>query len=231
MHKKGMYEKYFKRLFDFSVSLIALIVLSPLLLITIILIKVKLGNPFIFKQQRPGLDNKIFTIYKFRTMLDKKDSYGKMLPDSERVTKLGKFLRSTSIDELPSLVNIIKGDMSIVGPRPQLVKDMVFMSEKQKERHFVRPGLTGLAQVSGRNNLTWEEKFTYDLEYIKNISFFRDLKIILLTLIKVLKKEDISTNGMETAEDLGDYLLRLGIVTQDDYKAKEQISKELLSKN
>ena len=150
-----MYRKYIKRILDFTLSLIALIILSPILLITAILVKIKLGSPIIFKQQRPGKNEKIFTLYKFRTMTDKKDEEGNLLPDEQRLTKFGKILRSTSIDELPELINILKGDMAIVGPRPQLIRDMLFMTDEQRKRHDVRQGLTGLAQVNGRNNLTW----------------------------------------------------------------------------
>lgn len=215
-----MYRKYIKRILDFTLSLIALIVLSPILLITAILVKIKLGSPIIFKQQRPGKNEKIFTLYKFRTMTDKKDEEGNLLPDEQRLTKFGKILRSTSIDELPELINILKGDMSIVGPRPQLIRDMLFMTDKQRKRHDVRQGLTGLAQINGRNNLTWEEKIEYDLEYIKNITFINDVKIIFKTIGKVFKREDIETEGMETAEDLCDYLLRTGKITETEYKEK-----------
>lgn len=215
-----MYRKYIKRILDFTLSLIALIVLSPILLITAILVKIKLGSPIIFKQQRPGKNEKIFTLYKFRTMTDKKDEEGNLLPDEQRLTKFGKILRSTSIDELPELINILKGDMAIVGPRPQLIKDMLFMTDEQRKRHDVRQGLTGLAQINGRNNLTWEEKIEYDLEYIKNITFINDVKIIFKTIGKVFKREDIETEGMETAEDLCDYLLRTGKITETEYKEK-----------
>lgn len=215
-----MYRKYIKRILDFTLSLIALIVLSPILLITAILVKIKLGSPIIFKQQRPGKNEKIFILYKFRTMTDKKDEEGNLLPDEQRLTKFGKILRSTSIDELPELINILKGDMSIVGPRPQLIRDMLFMTDKQRKRHDVRQGLTGLAQINGRNNLTWEEKIEYDLEYIKNITFINDVKIIFKTIGKVFKREDIETEGMETAEDLCDYLLRTGKITETEYKEK-----------
>ena len=215
-----MYAKYIKRILDFILSLTALIILSPILLIIAILVKIKLCSPVIFKQRRPGKDEKIFTLYKFITMTDEKDENGNMLPDSERLTKFGKFLRSTSLDELPELVNILKGDMAIVGPRPQLVRDMVFMTDEQRKRHSVRQGLTGLAQVNGRNNVTWEEKINFDLEYIKNITFINDLKIILKTVKKVFKKEDIATDGMETAEDLCDYLLRNKKITEQEYKKR-----------
>ena len=220
VHKKRIYEKYIKRILDVLLCTIALIVLSPILLIIAILVRVKLGSPIIFKQKRPGKDEKIFTLYKFRTMTDKKDDNGNLLPDSERLTKFGKILRSTSLDELPELINIIKGDMSIVGPRPQLIRDMVFMTDEQRKRHSVRQGLTGLAQVNGRNNITWEEKINYDLEYINNITFIGDVKIILKTIIKVFKKDDIATDGMDTAEDLGDYLLRTKKISEEEYDRK-----------
>ena len=219
-HKKSIYEKYIKRILDFTLSLIALICLSPVLLIVSILVRTKLGSPIIFKQQRPGKNEKIFTLYKFRTMTDEKDENGKLLPDSQRLTKFGKFLRSTSLDELPELINIIKGDMAIVGPRPQLIRDMLFMNNEQRKRHTVRQGLTGLAQVNGRNNISWEEKLNYDLEYIKKITFFTDMKIILKTVLKVFKKDDINTEGMDTAEDLCDYLLRTKQILEEEYKKK-----------
>ena len=218
-----MYRKYIKRILDFTLSLIALIVLSPILLITAILVKIKLGSPIIFKQQRPGKNEKIFTLYKFRTMTDKKDEKGKLLPDEQRLTRFGKILRSTSLDELPELLNILKGVMALVGPRPQLIKDMIFMTTEQRKRHTVRPGLTGLAQVNGRNNLTWEEKINYDLKYINKITFFEDCKIILKTIIKVFKREDIETEGMETAEDLCDYLLRTNKISEEEYDKKMEL--------
>lgn len=186
-----MYAKYFKRMLDFILSLIALIILSPILLIVAILVRIKLGSPIIFKQQRPGKDEKIFTLYKFRTMTDKKDENGNLLPDSERLTKFGKLLRSTSLDELPELINILKGDMAIVGPRPLLVEYLPYYTEEEKHRHDVRPGLTGLAQVNGRNSISWEEKFKYDVQYVKKITFLGDLKIILKTVKKTIKREDI----------------------------------------
>lgn len=195
-----MYAKYVKRILDFTLSLLALIVLSPIMLILYILVRIKLGNPVIFKQMRPGKDEKIFKLYKFRTMTDEKDEQGNLLPDEVRLTKFGKFLRSTSLDELPELINIIKGDMAIVGPRPLLVQYLEFYNEEQKHRHDVRPGLTGLAQVSGRNSLTWEEKFKQDIEYINNLTFINDTKIIFKTIGKVFKREGISQDGEATME-------------------------------
>lgn len=220
MVKESLYSKYIKRILDFILSLMALIILMPLMFVIWLLVRIKLGKPAIFKQQRPGKNEKVFTLYKFRTMTDKRDENGKLLPDSERLTKFGKFLRSTSLDELPELFNILKGDMAIVGPRPQLVRDMIFMTDEQRKRHSVRQGLTGLAQVNGRNNVTWEEKINYDLEYIKKITFTNDLKIIFKTIAKVFKKEDIATDGMDTAEDLCDYLLRTKRITQQEYNKK-----------
>lgn len=229
-----MYAKFFKRVMDFVLSLMALLVLSPILLILIIVGSIAMrGNPF-FTQMRPGRigkktgKEKIFKLVKFRTMSNKKDENGNLLPDEQRLNKYGKFLRSTSLDELPELVNILKGDMSIVGPRPQLVRDMVFMTEEQRERHTVRPGLTGLAQVNGRNNMKWETKFEYDLEYIEKITFIKDVKIIFMTVGKVFKRDGISEEGMATAMDLGDYLLQNGELTEDVFDAKQEEAKELL---
>ena len=223
-----MYAKYIKRWLDFILSLLAIIILSPILLIVALLVRIKLGSPVIFKQERPGLHEKIFTLYKFRTMTDEKDKDGNLLPDDQRLTKFGKLLRSTSLDELPELFNILKGDMSIVGPRPQLVKDIVFMNDEQKKRHSVRQGLTGLSQVNGRNNITWEKKLSYDLDYIQKITFLNDLKIIFKTIYKVYKREDISTDGMETSENYGDYLLNTGRISQKEYEEKQEEAKKLL---
>lgn len=186
-----MYAKYIKRILDLILSLMALIVLMPLMIIIGILVRINLGSPIIFKQKRPGKKKKIFTLYKFRTMTDKRDIDGNLLPDEYRLTKFGKFLRSTSLDELPELINIIKGDMAIVGPRPLLVEYLPYYTEEEKHRHDVRPGLTGLAQVNGRNAISWEEKLKYDTEYIKKISFYSDLKIIFKTIKKTIKREDI----------------------------------------
>ena len=191
-----MYRKYVKRLLDIIMAAAGIIVLSPVMLVTAFLVRVKLGSPVIFKQKRPGKNEKIFEMYKFRSMTDERDQDGNLLPDEVRLTEFGKKLRATSLDELPELFNILKGDMSVVGPRPQLVRDMVFMSSKQRKRHTVLPGLTGLAQVNGRNNITWEEKFRWDLQYIRHISFRVDIVIVIKTIGKVLKKDDVNTSGM-----------------------------------
>lgn len=224
-----MYEKCFKRLIDFCLSLIALIVLSPLLLVlTLIGLFAMKGNPF-FTQQRPGKNERIFKMIKFRSMTNEKDKDGNLLPDEKRLTPYGKFLRATSMDELPELFNILKGDMSIVGPRPQLVRDMVFMNPRQRLRHSVMPGLTGLAQVNGRNNISWEKKFQYDLEYIENgITFLNDVKIVLETVSKVFKKSDTVRDGTVSDLDFGDYLLERGEVTPEEYDLRQKEAKELL---
>ena len=224
-----MYAKFFKRLLDFSLSLLALMVLSPVLLILIVLGAVKMkGNPF-FTQLRPGKDEKIFKLIKFRSMTCEKDAVGNLLPDEKRLTKYGKILRSTSLDELPELLNILKGEMSLVGPRPQLVRDMVFMTPEQRRRHSVRPGLTGLAQVSGRNNITWEEKFKYDLRYINSgITFYKDLWIIFMTVGKVFRRADTVREGTASDLDFGDYLLQKGEVTDEIYAERQKEAKELL---
>jgi undecaprenyl phosphate N,N'-diacetylbacillosamine 1-phosphate transferase len=211
---------------DFILSLAALIVLMPVLLLIVILVRIKLGSPVLFKQVRPGRNEEIFTMYKFRTMVDVKS--GK-LNYKDRLTKFGKFLRSTSLDELPELFNIIKGDMSIVGPRPQLIKDMIFMSKKQRMRHSILPGLTGWAQINGRNDITWEEKLSKDLEYIDKITFLRDLKIIFMTIIKVFRRVGINTEGFKTAEDLGDYLLRNKKISEKKYYITLQENKKLIN--
>ena len=200
-----MYEKKIKRLLDFVLSLLALIILSPIMFIIYILVRIKLGKPVIFKQERPGKNEKIFTLYKFRTMTDKRNEEGELLLDQERITKFGKILRNTSLDELPELINIIKGDMSIVGPRPLATKYLPYYNEKEKHRHDVRPGLTGLAQINGRNALNWEQRFEYDLKYIHHISFKNDCKIIVKTIKKVLKKEDIITRGTGKNVDFNVY--------------------------
>jgi undecaprenyl phosphate N,N'-diacetylbacillosamine 1-phosphate transferase len=196
----GVYRKYIKRPMDFILSLCAIIVLAPVLLIIAILVRVKLGSPVLFKQKRPGLNEKIFTLYKFRTMTDERDENGELLPDEIRLTRFGKLLRSTSLDELPELFNIIKGDMSVVGPRPLLIQYLPLYNNHQKRRHEVRPGLSGHAQVNGRNAISWEEKFNLDVEYVDNISFICDWKIIFLTLKKAFMREDINSETAATME-------------------------------
>lgn len=229
-----MYAKFFKRLMDFSLSFIALIVLSPILLILIIVGAIVMkGNPF-FLQPRPGRKGKngkekIFHLIKLRTMSNARDTNGNLLPDDQRLGRYGAWLRSTSADELPSLINIMLGSASIVGPRPFLVRDLVFMTDEQRCRHDVRPGLTGLAQVNGRNNITWEQKFEYDLQYIdEGITFIGDLKIILKTVGKVLKRSDTVREGTVSDMDFGDWLMMEGKVTKDEYDEKQAEARELL---
>ena len=229
-----MYAKFFKRFLDFILSLTAIMILLPILLILAIVGAIAMkGNPF-FVQPRPGKKGKdgkekIFKLIKFRTMSNAKDKDGNLLPDDQRLGKYGAFLRSTSLDELPELFNILLGHMAIVGPRPQLVRDMVFMTEEQRRRHDVRPGLTGLAQCSGRNNMLWERKFEYDLEYIEKITFVGDIKILAKTVVSVFRREGINEEGMATAMDLGDYLLETGKIEKEEYDAKQDEAKNLLS--
>ena len=228
------YKPFFKRFWDIVLSFLAIVVLSPLLLVLKIVGSIVMkGNPF-FVQKRPGKKGKdgkekIFSLIKFRTMSNAKDKEGNLLPDEQRLNKYGVFLRSTSMDELPELFNIFVGDMSIIGPRPQLIKDMVFMSEEQRHRHDVRPGLSGLAQINGRNNITWEQKFELDLNYIKNITIFNDIGLIIKTIFKVFKKADIVREGTKSDIDFGDWLLREGKVSQDEYEKKQINAKEMLS--
>lgn len=230
-----IYQDYIKRLLDIICALFALILFSWLYLIIAILVKIKLGSPILFVQVRPGIvdpktgKEKLFKLYKFRSMTDERDEEGDLRPDDARLTKFGELLRATSLDEIPEAINILKGDMSVIGPRPQLVRDMVFMTKEQRKRHSVKPGLSGLAQINGRNCILWEDKMNYDLEYIKNISFINDLKITLTTIIKVFKTESISFDGMATAEDLGDYLLRTNKITKKEYSDKQKEAKDLLN--
>lgn len=226
-----IYRKYIKRLLDILLSLSGIIVLAPVIAVLALFVRVKLGSPVIFKQKRPGKGEKIFEMYKFRTMTDERDKDGNLQPDDVRLTDFGKKLRAASLDELPELFNILKGDMSVVGPRPQLVRDMVFMTPKQRRRHAVLPGLTGLAQVNGRNHISWEEKFKWDLQYIEYMSFRTDLAIAWKTVARVLKREGITMDGMETAEDLGDYLLRTGRVNSEFYKRRQEKAKLYLERN
>lgn len=229
-----MYSKCFKRIIDFSASLAALLVLSPVLLVLIVVGAIAMkGNPF-FLQPRPGIKGKdgiekIFKLIKLRTMSNMKDRDGNLLPDNQRLGKYGAWLRSTSLDELPELVNIVLGQLSLCGPRPFLVRDVCFMSENQRRRHNVRPGLTGLAQVSGRNNITWEQKIEYDLEYIDSgITFVGDVKIILKTVCKVLKRCDTVREGTVSDMDFGDWLLQEGKVEKAEYDKKQKDAKDIL---
>ncbi len=195
-----IYRKFLKRFFDFLLSLIAIIVFSPVLAVTAILVRIKLGKPVLFRQKRPGKDGKIFGMYKFRSMTEERDENGELLPDEVRLTSFGKKLRSTSLDELPELFNILKGDMSIIGPRPLLVQYLPLYNEEQRHRHDVRPGMTGLAQVNGRNAISWEEKFAYDVTYTRNITFCNDVRILWKTVMSVLKREGISSETHATME-------------------------------
>lgn len=228
--KQGIYARCVKRKLDILLSGGALILLSPVMAVTALRVRKNLGSPVLFTQLRPGKGEKIFKMYKFRTMTDERDAEGNLLPDEVRLTEFGKFLRDSSLDELPELFNILKGDMSIVGPRPQLVRDMVFMTKEQRRRHKVAQGLTGLAQVNGRNNISWEDKLSYDQKYVRHITFLGDLRIILKTVGNVLKKEDINTTGMATAEDFGDYLLRTGQIDEKTYRRKQKIARRICQK-
>lgn len=230
--KMGIYERYIKRPIDIICALAAIIVFSWLYVIVAILVRIKLGSPVIFNQPRPGKGEKIFNLYKFRTMTDDRDKNGELLPDNVRLTKFGRALRSTSLDELPEAFNILKGDMSVIGPRPQLVRDMVFMTDEQRKRHSVRPGLSGLAQTKGRNAIDWENKLAIDLEYIQHITFLGDVKIIFDTVKQVFFKqkglEDSDVDEVENTDDYGDYLLKCGKVTKEDYSIKQAEAKALL---
>ena len=224
-----LYLGFFKRFFDFFCALFAIIGLSPVFLVLSLLGAIKMkGNPF-FTQLRPGKNEKVFRLIKFRTMTNETDSQGTLLPDEKRLTKYGIFLRSTSLDELPELFNILIGKMSIVGPRPQLIRDMVFMNQQQRQRHRVLPGLTGLAQVCGRNNITWEQKFEFDLEYIQKVTLFYDIKIIFRTLGKVLARRDIVREGTASDMDLGDWLLQCEQISEEEYRAKLLEARDILN--
>ncbi len=231
--KQGFYEKYIKRILDIICSGLAIVVFCWLYAIIAVLVRVKLGKPVLFKQPRPGIIDpktgreRIFNMYKFRTMTDERDENGNLLPDEVRLTKFGKALRATSLDELPEAFNIFKGDMSIIGPRPQLVRDMVFMSDEQRMRHTAKPGLSGLAQVKGRNAITWEEKLNWDLKYIENVSFWNDIKIVLLTIkTAFIKAEGITDGENATALDYGDVLLKEDKVSREKY---DVLQKEALN--
>lgn len=230
--RQGFYAKYVKRILDIVCALAALIVFSWLYIILAVLVRIKFGSPVLFKQSRPGKDEKIFRLYKFRTMTDERDEKGNLFPDEVRLTKFGKALRATSLDELPEAINILKGDMSVIGPRPQLVRDMVFMTSEQRQRHSVRPGLSGLAQTRGRNAISWDGKLATDLEYIQHITFFGDVKIIYETVKQVFFKQKglagSDVDEVDITDDFGDYLLKSGRVSKEEYEKKQALAKEIL---
>ena len=230
--REGIYQRYIKRILDILCALAALTVFGWLYIIVAILVRVKLGSPVLFTQPRPGKDEKIFKLYKFRTMTDARDEQGNLLPDDVRLTPFGRSLRSTSLDELPEAFNILKGDMSVIGPRPQLVRDMVFMTPEQRQRHTVRPGLSGLAQTRGRNALSWDGKLSTDLEYIQHVTFLGDLKIIFDTVKQVFfgekGLEGSDVDEVEITDDFGDYLLKAGRVDKEEYERKQAEARELL---
>lgn len=233
--KRGFYEKYIKRVLDIICSLLAIVVFSWLYLLIAVIVRIKMGRPVLFRQSRPGMIDpktgreKIFSMYKFRTMTDELDEQGNILPDEQRLPRFGRMLRATSLDELPEVFNILKGDMSVIGPRPQLVRDMVFMNDEQRMRHTAKSGLSGLAQVMGRNAITWEEKFNWDLKYIEKVSFWNDLRIIGLTVKKVFgaKKADVAETDVTL--DYGDALLKTGKVTKEEYDALQEYAKKLIA--
>lgn len=231
--KQGIYERYVKRILDIVCALAALIVFCWLYAILAILVRIKLGSPVLFTQPRPGKDEKIFKLYKFRSMTDARDENGNLLPDEVRLTSFGKALRATSLDELPEAINILRGDMSVIGPRPQLVRDMVFMTPEQRLRHTVRPGLSGLAQTRGRNAISWDGKLATDLEYIQHVTFLGDLKIIFDTVKQVFfgekGLEDSDIDEVDLTDDFGDYLLKQGRVTKEEYERKQAEARALLS--
>ena len=234
--KRGFYEKYIKRLLDIICALLAIIVFSWLYLIIAIIVRIKMGKPIFFKQPRPGIidpnthKESIFYMYKFRTMTNETDDKGNLLPDEQRLPKFGKTLRATSLDELPEVLNILKGDMSIIGPRPQLVRDMVFMTDEQRMRHTAKPGLSGLAQAKGRNAISWEEKLNWDLKYIERITFWSDVKIVFETIkVAFIKAEGITDGENATALDYGDALLKTGKIDIVEYSKKQEEARQLLN--
>lgn len=233
--KRGFYEKYIKRLLDIICSLLTIILFGWLYLLIFVVVRVKMDRPVILTQIRPGIINprtgkeKLFKMYKFRTMTNKCGDNGELLPDEQRLEKFGRWIRSTSLDELPEVINILKGDMSVIGPRPQLVRDMVFMNDEVRMRHTAKPGLSGLAQVMGRNAITWEEKFTWDLEYIENISLWNDVKILWMTVIKVFfNAKDVEAAETDVTLDYGDELLNKGIIDEAEYDDRQKQAKIIL---
>ena len=234
--KRGFYEKYFKRLLDVVCSLMAIIVFFWLYLIIAVIVRRKMGSPVLFVQLRPGMidpktgKERIFRMYKFRTMTNERDTDGNLLPDEQRLPAFGKMLRATSLDELPEAFNILKGDMSVIGPRPQLVRDMVFMNDAQRMRHTARPGLSGLAQVMGRNAISWKEKLDWDLIYIQNVSLINDIRIIWLTVKKVFGGDEISEET-DVSDDFGDALLKTGEISQQQYNVLQEYARELIKQH
>lgn len=231
--KRGFYEKYIKRLLDIICAFLAILIFCWLYAIIAVAVRVKMGSPILFKQPRPGMigkdgREKIFYMYKFRTMVDERDQNGELLPDEQRIPKFGRMLRATSLDELPETFNILKGDMSVVGPRPQLVKDMVFMSDEVRMRHTAKPGLSGLAQVMGRNAISWEDKFKLDLKYIEKVSFREDLEIVWMTVKKVFGKGE-SREELDVADDYGVALLKAGKISWTQYNLLQARAEELLN--
>ena len=237
VRKMGFYEKYVKRMIDVGCAMCAIVAFSPLYLGVALLVRIKLGSPVLFTQERPGLvgsDGKetVFKMYKFRSMTDERDEHGELLPDEVRLTKFGAWLRKSSLDELPEVFNILNGTMSLIGPRPQLVRDMVFMTNEQRKRHTAKPGLSGLAQINGRNSISWEDKMNWDIEYIEKCGFFEDIRIIFLTVKKAfIKQEGITQDDMATAEDYGDYLLRTEKISRKEYDNKQEMAKKILNNN
>lgn len=230
--KKSFYEKYTKRVLDIICALLAIVVFLWLYLIIAAIVRIKMGSPILFKQPRPGMIGKdgkeiIFDMYKFRTMTDERDVNGNLLPDEQRLPKFGKMLRATSLDELPEAFNILKGDMSVIGPRPQLVRDMVFMDDKTRMRHTAKPGLSGLAQINGRNAVTWEQKFEWDIKYIEKVSFGNDLKIVIKTVLKVFGKGESSAE-LDVTDDYGDALLKTGKVSREKYDSLQVEARTIL---
>lgn len=234
--KLGFYEKYIKRLLDIICSLLAIVVFCWLYVIIAVIVRIKMGSPVLFKQARPGKikngKETIFDMYKFRTMTDDRDEKGELLPDEKRLPKFGAWLRKTSLDELPEAFSILKGDMSVIGPRPQLVRDMVFMSDEQRMRHTAKPGLSGLAQVKGRNAITWEDKLDWDLKYIEKVTFWGDVKLVLETVkVALIKQEDITDGENATALDYGDALLKAGKVSKPQYDALQAYAWNLIKEH
>ena len=233
--KQGIYEKYVKRFFDFICSFLTIICFFWLYLILAVMVRIKMGSPVLFKQPRPGIVKNgretIFDMYKFRTMTDERGADGELLPDEKRLTPFGAWLRNTSLDELPQVFNVLRGDMSLIGPRPQLVRDMVFMSDEQRMRHTAKPGLSGLAQTQGRNLVTWDDKLAIDLKYIEKVSFWNDFKLLFGTVLVAIKQKGITDGENATALDYGDLLLKHGRVSKEKYDELQEYARELIAEH